>query len=54
MSPIVLSANIVTEESNPSACHIPRLYDLTARQRDANVKFGLSAKDAPAVAQALY
>ena len=44
----------VTDEKKPSSRHSPRLFDLTALQREANVKFGLSAKDTLAAAQALY
>jgi DNA topoisomerase-3 len=45
---------IVTEESKPSTSLSPLLYDLTSLQRDANSRFGFSAKNTLAVAQALY
>ncbi|HEX5399690.1 MAG TPA: DNA topoisomerase, partial [Verrucomicrobiae bacterium] len=45
---------VVTEESKPSTSLSPLLYDLTSLQRDANSRFGFSAKNTLAVAQALY
>ncbi|MCW5553649.1 MAG: DNA topoisomerase III [Verrucomicrobiae bacterium] len=45
---------IVTEESKPTTSLSPLLYDLTSLQRDANSRFGFSAKNTLAVAQALY
>jgi DNA topoisomerase III len=45
---------IVTEESKPSTSLSPLLYDLTSLQRDANSRFGFSAKNTLAIAQALY
>jgi DNA topoisomerase-3 len=45
---------IVTEESKPSTSLSPLLYDLTSLQRDANARFGFSAKNTLALAQALY
>src|SRR5215475_8601637 len=45
---------IVTEESKPSTSLSPLLYDLTSLQRDANSRFGFSAKNTLGVAQALY
>ena len=44
----------VTEESKPSTSLSPLLYDLTSLQRDANSRFGFSAKNTLGVAQALY
>ncbi len=44
----------VTEESKPTTSLSPLLYDLTSLQRDANSRFGFSAKNTLAVAQALY
>lgn len=44
----------VTEESKPSTSLSPLLYDLTSLQRDANSRFGFSAKNTLALAQALY
>ncbi|HEV2319699.1 MAG TPA: DNA topoisomerase, partial [Verrucomicrobiae bacterium] len=45
---------IVTEESKPTTSVSPLLYDLTSLQREANGRFGFSAKNTLAVAQALY
>ena len=45
---------IVTEESKPTTSLSPLLYDLTSLQREANGRFGFSAKSTLAVAQALY
>ena len=45
---------IVTEESKPSTQLSPLLYDLTSLQREANSRFGFSAKTTLSVAQALY
>jgi len=45
---------IVTEESKPTTSLSPLLYDLTSLQRDANSRFGFSAKNTLAVAQSLY
>ena len=36
---------VVTEESKPSTSLSPLLYDLTSLQRDANSRFGFSAKN---------
>ena len=44
----------VTEESKPSTSSCPGLYDLTTLQREANSRFGFSAKTTLALAQALY
>ncbi|MFN4116326.1 MAG: DNA topoisomerase, partial [Inhella sp.] len=44
----------VTEESKPSTQASPGLYDLTTLQREANSRFGFSAKTTLALAQALY
>ncbi|MCH7343415.1 DNA topoisomerase III [Pelomonas sp. CA6] len=44
----------VTEESKPSTQASPGLYDLTTLQREANSRFGYSAKTTLALAQALY
>jgi len=44
----------VTEESKPSSQLSPLLYDLTSLQREANSRFGFSAKTTLALAQALY
>ncbi len=44
----------VTEESKPSTQLSPALYDLTSLQRDANGRFGFSAKTTLALAQSLY
>src|SRR6516162_7991482 len=45
---------IVTEESKPSTSLSPLLYDLTSLQREANARFGFSAKNTLGLAQALY
>ena len=45
---------IVTEESKPSSQSPPLLYDLTSLQREANGRFGLSARTTLSLAQALY
>lgn len=45
---------VVTEESKPTTSLSPLLYDLTSLQRDANARFGFSAKNTLAIAQALY
>lgn len=44
----------VTEEAKPSTQLSPLLYDLTSLQRDANARFGFSAKSTLGLAQALY
>ncbi|MEN9733637.1 MAG: hypothetical protein RLZ45_1632 [Verrucomicrobiota bacterium] len=45
---------IVTEESKPATQISPLLYDLTTLQREANSRFGFSAKNTLAIAQSLY
>jgi DNA topoisomerase-3 len=45
---------IVTEESRPTTQSAPMLYDLTTLQREANSRFGFSAKNTLGLAQALY
>ena len=45
---------IVTEESRPTTSMSPQLYDLTTLQREANGRFGFSAKNTLGLAQALY
>ncbi len=45
---------VVEEESKPSTQQSPLLYDLTSLQRDANGRFGFSAKTTLSIAQALY
>ena len=45
---------LVTEESKASTQASPRLYDLTTLQREANNRFGLSARRTSQIAQALY
>ncbi len=44
----------VKEESKPSTQASPLLFDLTSLQREANGKFGFSAKTTLALAQSLY
>ena len=45
---------IVSEESKPETRLSPLLFDLTSLQREANARFGFSAKTTLALAQALY
>jgi len=45
---------VVTEESKPTTSLSPLLHDLTSLQRDANSRFGFSAKNTLGLAQALY
>ncbi len=45
---------VVTEESKPTTSMSPQLYDLTTLQREANGRFGFSAKNTLGLAQALY
>jgi DNA topoisomerase-3 len=45
---------IVTEESKPTTQMAPALFDLTSLQREANSRFGFSAKNTLGLAQALY
>ncbi len=44
----------VTEESKPSSQMSPMLFDLTSLQREANGRFGFSAKATLSIAQELY
>jgi DNA topoisomerase-3 len=44
----------VTEESKPTTKASPGLFDLTSLQREANGRFGFSAKTTLALAQSLY
>ena len=44
----------VTEESKPTTSSCGGLYDLTTLQREANSRFGFSAKTTLSLAQALY
>lgn len=44
----------VTEESKPSTQMSPGLFDLTSLQREANGRFGFSAKTTLSLAQSLY
>jgi DNA topoisomerase III len=45
---------VVTEEAKPTTQSSPLLYDLTTLQREANSRFGFSAKTTLSIAQALY
>jgi len=45
---------LVTDEAKPSTQASPLLYDLTTLQREANSRFGFSAKTTLSIAQALY
>ena len=47
-------AATVTEEAKPTTQASPLLFDLTSLQREANGKFGFSAKTTLALAQSLY
>ena len=47
-------AGVVTEQSKPSKQAAPMLFDLTTLQREANAKFGFSARNTLGIAQALY
>ena len=47
-------AGVVTEESKPATQLSPLLYDLTTLQREANGRFGFSAKNTLGLAQTLY
>ena len=44
----------ITEESKPTTKASPGLFDLTSLQREANGRFGFSAKTTLALAQSLY
>ena len=44
----------ITEESKPSSKAAPGLFDLTSLQREANGRFGFSAKTTLQLAQSLY
>jgi len=45
---------VATEESKPASQLSPTLYDLTSLQREANGRFGFSARTTLSLAQALY
>ena len=45
---------IVTEEAKPTTQISPLLFDLTSLQREANGRFGFSARTTLSIAQALY
>jgi DNA topoisomerase-3 len=47
-------AGVASEESRPSSQSAPALFDLTSLQREANGRFGFSAKTTLSIAQALY
>ncbi|WP_321874483.1 DNA topoisomerase [Burkholderia ubonensis] len=49
-----LPVTSVVDEGEKVTKHQPKLFDLTSLQREANTKFGLSAKDTLTIAQALY
>jgi DNA topoisomerase-3 len=44
----------IEEESKPSTQNSPLLYDLTTLQREANTRYGFSARTTLSLAQALY
>ncbi|MGB3225978.1 MAG: DNA topoisomerase III [Desulforhopalus sp.] len=45
---------VIKEESKKTTQNSPQLYDLTSLQREANSRFGFSAKNTLGIAQALY
>ncbi len=45
---------VIEEESKKTSQGAPQLYDLTSLQREANSRFGFSAKNTLGIAQALY
>jgi DNA topoisomerase-3 len=45
---------VATEETKPATQASPLLFDLTSLQREANGRFGFSAKNTLSIAQALY
>jgi DNA topoisomerase-3 len=45
---------VVREDSKPATQLAPQLFDLTSLQREANARFGFSAKNTLGLAQALY
>ena len=45
---------VVTEESKPTTQSSPLLFDLTSLQREANGRFGFSARATLSIAQSLY
>ncbi|HEX6793450.1 MAG TPA: DNA topoisomerase, partial [Casimicrobiaceae bacterium] len=47
-------AGVVSEEAKPTTQVSPLLYDLTSLQREANGRFGFSARTTLSIAQALY
>jgi DNA topoisomerase-3 len=47
-------SGIATEETKPTTQAAPMLYDLTSLQREANGRFGFSARGTLSLAQALY
>jgi len=47
-------AGKVSEEARPTTSMSPALFDLTSLQREANSRFGFSAKNTLGIAQALY
>lgn len=47
-------SGIVTEETKPTTQSAPLLFDLTSLQREANGRFGFSARGTLSIAQALY
>jgi DNA topoisomerase III len=48
------SANVVDIKITPKKTYSPALYDLTELQRDANKRFGFSAKETLSIMQKLY
>ncbi|MDQ0230806.1 DNA topoisomerase III [Metabacillus malikii] len=48
------AANIIDVKTTPKKTYSPALYDLTELQRDANKRFGFSAKETLSIMQKLY
>jgi DNA topoisomerase-3 len=48
------SANVVDIKTTPKKTYSPALYDLTELQRDANKRYGYSAKETLSIMQKLY
>jgi DNA topoisomerase-3 len=49
-----INPSLVADESKPTSSSPPKLFDLTGLQREANKKFGFSAKNTLDIAQVLY
>ena len=51
---VLEQSGLVTDESKPTTQAAPALFDLTSLQREANGRFGYSAKTTLSLAQSLY